>query len=76
MTENNIEMRDRRRIIQNALRYAVLTVLGFVAGGTIVKKRKLSKEDKCVNRSICAGCSVYTNCRLPQALSRKQTLSE
>jgi hypothetical protein len=71
-----IKTQSRRYIIQDALRYAALTVLGVATGSSIVKKRRLLKEGKCVNRGICAGCDVYKNCRLPQALSRKQTLAE
>ncbi len=71
-----MKTQSRRYIIQDALRYAALTVLGGAAGGAIVKKRRLLKEGKCVNRGICAGCDVYSNCRLPQALSKKHTLAE
>jgi len=76
MAERNSKMRDRRQIIRGALRYAGLAFLGFVTAGAIVKKRRLQKEGKCVNLGICAGCDTYRICRLPQALSRKQTLAE
>ncbi len=76
MAKRSIKTQSRRYIIQDALRYAALTVLGVAAGSAIVKKRRLLKEGKCVNRGICAGCDVYKNCRLPQALSRKHTLAE
>ena len=76
MTEDNVKTRDRRSVIKEVLRYITLAFLGFAAAGAIVKKRRLLKEGKCLNRGICAGCGVYSNCRLPQAMSRKQTLSE
>ena len=76
MAKRSIKTQSRRYIIQDALRCAALTVLGVVVGSAIVKKRRLLKEGKCVNRGICAGCDVYKNCRLPQALSRKHTLAE
>ena len=71
-----MKMRNRRQMMTGTLRYAVLSLVGFFAGYAIVKRRRLIKEGKCVNRGICAGCNVYKNCRLPQALSRKQTLEE
>ena len=76
MAKRSIKTQSRRYIIQDALRYAALTVLGVAVGSAIIKKRRLLKEGKCVNRGICAGCDVYKNCLLPQALSRKHTLAE
>ena len=76
MVEHNIKTRDRRKVIQAVLRYIALVFLVFAATGAIAKKRRLLKEGKCVNRGICAGCGSYRNCRLPQALSRKQVLAE
>ena len=76
MAEDKTKTNNRRLLIQKALRYAALAVLGFAAGGAIMKNRKLSREGKCANRGICTGCGIYKNCRLPQALSKKQTLAE
>ena len=58
------------------LRYTALGLVGFCAGLAIVKRRRLIKEGKCIERGICGGCKVYEDCGLPQALSKKQFLIE
>ena len=60
----------------STLRYAVLGLVGFFAGSAIVKRRGLIKEGKCIDRGLCGGCKLYEDCRLPQALSKKQFVIE
>jgi len=41
-----------------------------------MRNRRQMMKGKCIARGICAGCKIYEDCRLPQALSRKQILIE
>lgn len=72
MDEYFKKKRNRRQMMTGTLRYAVLGLIGFVTGSAITKRRRLIKEGKCIARGICGGCELYEDCRLPQALSRKQ----
>lgn len=76
MAENYLEKQSRRNFLRDAVRYAALALVCFVAGSAFTKRRKLLQEGNCINQGICGGCRVYENCRLPQALSRKQILAE
>lgn len=76
MVQQDVNSKSRRDMIFKGLRYAAAGFLGIAAVGQISKRRRLVKEGKCENRGICAGCNVYDKCQLPQALSRKQVLSE
>ena len=76
MAERYLKKQSRRNFLRNAVRYAVLALVCFVAGSAFTKRRKLLQEGNCINQGICGGCGVYENCRLPQALSRKQVLAE
>ena len=74
MNENNLKIKSRRSFLEGVLRYGTLAVLGLAAAKTVVRNRRLVKEGKCVNFGICSGCDIYLDCRLPQALSRKQII--
>jgi len=76
MSRQDINSKSRRKMIFKGLRYVAVGLLGVTAAGQISKRRRLVKEGKCENRGICAGCGVYDQCQLPQALSRKQVLAE
>ena len=71
-----MKTRNRRQMMIDTLRYVALSLIGFFVGSSIVKRRRLIKEGKCIERGICGGCKIYEDCRLPQALSRKQILIE
>jgi len=71
-----MKKQTRRHWLVSAGRYAVLGLVGLLTGGLLIKRRKLLRENHCINRGICGGCQLYANCRLPQALSRKQVLGE
>jgi len=71
-----IKKRNRRQMMTGTLRYTVLSLVGFFAGSSIIKRRRLIKEGKCIDRGICGGCKIYEDCQLPPALSRKQILIE
>ncbi|MHC5060890.1 MAG: hypothetical protein ACYTFK_07390 [Planctomycetota bacterium] len=69
------QMQNRRKILADAARYSALGLLSAISGWSYVKRRRLVREGKCINRGICRGCRVYEKCGLPQALSAKQALS-
>ncbi|MHB9025583.1 MAG: hypothetical protein ACYC7E_15670 [Armatimonadota bacterium] len=58
----------RREFLRSLGRYLAL---GVLVGGTGALALRRDPE-KCVNRGICSGCSSFTDCGLPQALSAKQ----
>ena len=74
MGEDFAKIKSRRQMMAGVLRYAALGLVGYFAGSAIVKRRRLIKEGKCIERGICSGCKVYQDCRLPPALSKKQVL--
>ena len=67
---------SRREFVRKGLRYAVIT--GLVAVSATLFKRSGGKltGQTCINQGICSGCTAYTACGLPQALSRKQAKGE
>jgi hypothetical protein len=67
---------SRREFMRDGFRYAVLTGLATVSA-TLFKRSggKLSGQT-CINQGICSGCTAYTDCGLPQALSAKQAKRE
>lgn len=68
------QAQSRRQLLAGALRYATLGVLGAVGVSVVAKRRRLGREDKCINRGVCRGCEVFEKCGLPQALSAKEVL--
>ncbi len=71
-----MKTRTRRQMMTDALRYTVLGLVGFFAGSAIIKRHRLIKEGKCIDRGICGGCKLYGDCQLPPALSKKQFFIE
>ena len=67
-------MKNRRQLFTSVLRYVTLGVIGASSGAIVSKRRRLVKENKCVNKGICSGCGEFDGCWLPQALSAKQVL--
>ena len=63
--------KDRRQFFVNGLRAAVLGVVGAATGAAVIKRRRLLREGKCLNKSICCDCKVFDDCGLPAALSAK-----
>jgi len=62
------KINTRRVFIKDLLRYFVLTVFGILAVTLFKRKSTLqSTDEECINRGICANCSLVQNCRLPQA---------
>ena len=76
MTKPYSKIQNRRKLLTDALRFAGLGLLGFVSDWAVLKRRRLKYDGDCINSSICCGCSIYEECGLPQALSRKQLLAK
>jgi hypothetical protein len=51
------------------LRNVSLALLGTAGGVAAMKRGRLMREGKCVNRGVCSGCEVFEDCGLPRALS-------
>lgn len=63
--------KNRRQFFINGLRAGALGLIGAAAGGAVIKRRRLLREGKCLNKSICCNCKVFDDCGLPAALSAK-----
>ncbi len=74
MNANNSKTAKRRQVLQRSLRYAAGGLLALAGGSTVIKRRRLLREGKCLNRGICGQCRLIADCALPRALSVKQAL--
>ena len=72
MNEARQNGESRREFLRGGARYALLAGLGAVSA-TLFKRSggKLSGQT-CINQGICRGCTAFSGCGLPQALSAKQ----
>lgn len=73
---------SRREFVASAARLALLGALGALglrlARGGFRRSpgRPASRSgETCVNEGLCRGCTVYSGCGLPSALSAKQARS-
>jgi len=69
------KLQARRRFVTHALRNAALAVLGVGGGVIVLKRRRLLREGKCLNRGMCRDCAVFSDCGLPRALSPRDVLA-
>ena len=69
-----MKKQNRRQLLAGVCRYAALGLLGAVGGYSLVRRRRLLREGKCVNNGICRGCRVFDNCGLPVARSARGVL--
>ena len=63
---------SRREFMRDGFRYAVLTGLAAVSATLYQRSGGKLSGQTCINQGICGGCTAYTGCGLPQALSAKQ----
>ncbi|HUS71884.1 MAG TPA: hypothetical protein VMY06_02375 [Sedimentisphaerales bacterium] len=75
MNKRFLQTQSRRQLLEAALRYGTLGLLGAAGGTFFAKRRRLVREGKCINYGVCRGCEVLETCGLPQALSTKQILT-
>lgn len=76
MSRHLVQVQNRRKLLETALRYGTLGLLGAAGGTFFAKRRRLMREGKCINDGVCRGCKVFQKCGLPQALSAKEVLME
>jgi hypothetical protein len=67
---------SRREFVRDAFRYALLTGLAAVSAVLVRRRRETLPGQTCINEYICRGCTAFTDCGLPQALSAKQAQQE
>ena len=60
----------RRLFITRLLRNVSLAVLGLTGGAAMLKRRRLLREGKCVNRGVCRDCGALEECGLPSSALR------
>ncbi|MBN1127256.1 MAG: hypothetical protein JXA82_19805 [Sedimentisphaerales bacterium] len=71
MKQKNIN-KSRRKLLTRTLRYATVGLISAGTAGAVIKRRRLRREGKCLNRGICKNCAVFEDCGLPRALSVRQ----
>ena len=62
---------DRRHFFANSIRASILALIALGGGTSMLKRRRLVRQGKCINSGICSGCNIFDDCRLPQALSKR-----
>ena len=62
---------NRREFMRDGFRYALLTGLAVVSATLFKRSGGRLSGQTCINQGICRGCTAFTNCGLPQALSAK-----
>ena len=67
---------NRRELMTGVFRYAALGLVVITSTLLIAKRRRLIKENKCVNKGICSGCGQFDQCGLEQALSAKRVMGK
>jgi hypothetical protein len=62
---------SRREFFRSGTRYAVLGMLAV--GAAVLGRRSVTRmpNQTCINDGYCHGCTAFTGCGLPQALSAK-----
>jgi hypothetical protein len=65
---------SRREMLTEILRYAALGLLGAVGWLVTVRRDRFVRQDSCDRVICCVGCQELEKCRLPRALSVKQTI--
>jgi hypothetical protein len=68
-------LQARRQFVTRALRNAGLALLALGGGAVVVKRRRLLREGKCLNRGMCRDCGAFEDCGLPRALSTRDVLA-
>ena len=76
MSRRLVQEQSRRKLLEAALRYGTLGLLGAAGGTFFAKRRRLMREGKCINNGVCRGCKAFERCNLPPALSAKEVLTE
>lgn len=76
MSKHSKQVRNRRQLLTEALRYMTLGVFAVAGVSVLVKRHRLVREGKCIHGGICRGCAVFERCSLPQALSAREMLAE
>jgi len=64
---------DRREFFRAAARYGLLAVVSSIAA--LAGRSRRTERQRCWNSGICRGCSHFTACGLPAALSAKRAQS-
>ena len=71
----------RREFLKSAARLALLAGLGALGlrllrgGGAAAGGRLPRAGQTCVNQGVCRGCTAWSGCGLPAALSARRALS-
>jgi hypothetical protein len=70
------ECKSRRELLWAFGRLVALGCLACVGGMAARKKRLPQQGETCRKPSLCHGCRVFHSCKLPQAVSARQSGKE
>ncbi len=62
---------NRREFLRGGLRYALLAGLGAAAVTLVRRPAARFSGQICINDGLCRGCTIFSDCGLPQALSAR-----
>lgn len=65
---------NRRQLLKGSLRYAAVGAVVVSGGSLAVKRKRLLREGKCINKGICGQCGLFNECGLPRALSVRKSM--
>lgn len=76
MDNEKKQLIGRRELLRKLLRQAALGGLGYLSLCLLAHRPNRTREEKCINPSICRNCDRLPDCLLPRALSVKQFLEK
>ena len=68
---DKIKFENRRQFLRGIGRCGVAIGIGIGMAMLEIKRRRLVREGKCVNRGVCGECEVFSVCKLPAAVTLK-----
>ena len=66
---------SRRELIRGSGRLLLLGTVTYFSV-KLLRKSTFRRSESCINDFICRGCTAYSGCGLPQALSARRALGD
>ena len=66
---------SRREFLRSSMRWSLLSLLAGICVSNL-RRRSHAANSECNNNGVCAACSWFGECRLPDALSYRGRLRE
>lgn len=76
MNIDGLQHASRREFLRGSARYGALSLCAAVTLWNLRQGARFLSTETCRNDGLCAGCAVFDECGLPNALSFKSRNSE